>query len=40
MANVGDDCIVGAGSVVINAVQNNEVVAGNPAKTIRNQGSL
>ena len=37
MADIGDDCIVGAGSVVTNPVQNNEVVAGNPARTIRRQ---
>ena len=38
MADIGDDCIVGAGSVVTHPVIDNEVVAGNPARTIKRQG--
>ena len=38
MADIGDDCIVGAGSVVTHSVLDNEVVAGNPARTIKRQG--
>lgn len=35
MANVGKKCIIGAGSVVINDVEDFSIVAGNPAKLIR-----
>jgi acetyltransferase-like isoleucine patch superfamily enzyme len=31
MADVGDDTVVGAGSVVVHAAPPNSVVAGNPA---------
>lgn len=33
--NIGDNAVIGAGSVVINDVEANTVVAGNPAKFIR-----
>jgi acetyltransferase-like isoleucine patch superfamily enzyme len=32
---IGENTIVGAGSVVTKSIQKNEVVAGNPARTIR-----
>lgn len=32
---IGNHCIIGAGSVVTKDVPNNTIVAGNPAKTIR-----
>ncbi|MCB2173667.1 hypothetical protein KQH41_00215 [bacterium] len=32
--DVGDHCVVGAGSVVVNGVSGGETVAGNPARTI------
>ena len=32
---VGDNCIIGAGSIVIKDVPSNSVVAGNPARIIR-----
>jgi acetyltransferase-like isoleucine patch superfamily enzyme len=32
---IGDNVIVGAGSIVVKDVPNNCVVAGNPAKIIR-----
>jgi acetyltransferase-like isoleucine patch superfamily enzyme len=32
---IGDDCIVGAGSVVCGKFHNNAVIAGNPAKIIK-----
>lgn len=35
MANVGKKCIIGAGSVVTNDVEDFSIVAGNPAKLIR-----
>ena len=35
MANVGKHCIVAAGSVVINDVEDYSIVAGNPAKVIK-----
>jgi acetyltransferase-like isoleucine patch superfamily enzyme len=35
MNNIGSSSIVGAGSVVVKPVQDNIVVAGNPAKTIK-----
>jgi acetyltransferase-like isoleucine patch superfamily enzyme len=34
MANVGRNCIVGAGSVVTRTVPDNTTVVGNPAKSI------
>jgi len=37
MANIGDGCIVGAGSVVINDMPNHSIIAGNPAKVIKNR---
>jgi acetyltransferase-like isoleucine patch superfamily enzyme len=37
MANVGDKCIVGAGSVVTKDIPDYSIVAGNPAKIIRNR---
>lgn len=35
MANVGKHCVVAAGSVVINDIEDFAVVAGNPAKVIK-----
>jgi acetyltransferase-like isoleucine patch superfamily enzyme len=32
---IGDNCIVGAGSVVSGSFANNSVIAGNPATVIR-----
>jgi virginiamycin A acetyltransferase len=37
MANIGDGCIVGAGSVVINDIPAHSIVAGNPAKLLKNR---
>lgn len=37
MANIGDGCIVGAGSVVINDIPAYSIIAGNPAKVIKNR---
>jgi virginiamycin A acetyltransferase len=37
MANIGDKCIVGAGSVVTKDIPDYSIVAGNPAKIIRNR---
>lgn len=34
--SIGDNVIVGAGSVVVNDIPSNSVVAGNPARVIRN----
>lgn len=33
--NIGDNVIIGAGSVVVKSIESNSVVAGNPAKLIR-----
>lgn len=38
-ADLGADCVVGAGSVVISPVPDMAVVAGNPAKVIRFRGA-
>ncbi len=35
LASVGDDCIIAAGSVVVNDIANKSIVAGNPAKVIK-----
>ena len=35
MANIGNKCIIGAGSVVINDIPDYSIVAGNPAKVIK-----
>ena len=37
MANIGEGCIVGAGSVVINDISAHSIVAGNPAKVLKNR---
>ncbi|PCI59672.1 MAG: acetyltransferase [Gammaproteobacteria bacterium] len=37
MANIGKNCVVAAGSVVINNVEDFAIVAGNPAKVIKNR---
>ncbi len=37
MANIGTGCVVGAGSVVVKDVDDFYVVAGNPARVIRNR---
>ncbi|HMS82200.1 MAG TPA: sugar O-acetyltransferase [Nitrospira sp.] len=36
--NVGDECVIGAGSVVVHDVPSGSVVAGNPARVIRTVG--
>lgn len=35
MADVGNKCVVAAGSVVVHTVEDNQIVAGNPAKVIK-----
>ena len=35
MANIGDNCIIGAGSVVVKPIPNNSKAVGNPAKVIK-----
>jgi virginiamycin A acetyltransferase len=35
MANVGDHCIIGAGSVVVNDIEDYSVAVGNPARVIK-----
>ncbi len=35
MADIGTKCVVAAGSVVVNAVKDNQIVAGNPATVIK-----
>jgi len=37
MANIGKKCIVGAGSVVIDDVEDYSIIAGNPAKFIKSR---
>ena len=37
MANIGDHCIIGAGSVVTEDVPAYSIVAGNPARIIKNR---
>jgi virginiamycin A acetyltransferase len=37
MANIGANCIIGAGSVVINDIPSDSIVAGNPARVIKNR---
>ncbi len=39
MANIGRSCIVAAGSVVINDIEDYAIVAGNPAKIIKMRNS-
>lgn len=36
MANVGDNSVIGAGSVVVKDVQANVIAVGNPARVVRN----
>lgn len=36
MSNVGQQCIIGAGSVVVHETGDYEVIVGNPAKPVRN----
>ena len=38
--HIGDHCIIGAGSVVTHDVNDYEVVAGNPARVIRNRKNI
>lgn len=33
--NIGDNCVIGAGSVVVNSIPDNSVVVGNPAHVIK-----
>jgi serine acetyltransferase len=35
MADIGDNCVIGAGSVVTRPVPHNSVAVGNPARVIR-----
>jgi len=35
MANVGEKCVVGAGSVVVDGIEDRSIVAGNPARVFR-----
>lgn len=35
MADIGDKCVVAAGSVVVHPIDNNQIVAGNPARVIK-----
>ena len=35
-SNIGDRCVIGAGSVLVKPAQSNSVYAGNPAKSIKN----
>lgn len=35
MANVGKECVVGAGSIVTKDIDDNSVAVGNPAKVIK-----
>ena len=37
MSDIGSGCVVGAGSVVVKCVAGNTIVAGNPAKFIKNR---
>lgn len=37
MADIGDDCIIGAGSVVTKPIPPNSVAVGNPARVIRSR---
>jgi acetyltransferase-like isoleucine patch superfamily enzyme len=37
MANVGRDCIIGAGTVVTNDIPPGSIVAGNPGKVVRSR---
>jgi len=37
MANVGKDCIIGAGTVVTNDIPSGSIVAGNPGKVVRSR---
>lgn len=34
---IGDNCVIGAGSIVTRDVPPNSIVAGNPAKVIRSE---
>lgn len=36
--SIGDNCIIGAGAVVVKSIPNNCVVVGNPAKIIKKDG--
>ena len=38
MANVGEKCVIGAGSVVISGIEDGSVAAGNPARVVRKRG--
>jgi acetyltransferase-like isoleucine patch superfamily enzyme len=40
MANIGIKCVIAAGSVVVNDIDDYSIVAGNPATTIRKRSSL
>ncbi|WP_218944121.1 acyltransferase [Marinobacter changyiensis] len=39
MANVGSDCIIGAGSVVTDDIPSGSIVVGNPGKVVRNRNA-
>lgn len=38
MANIGHHCVIGAGTVVINDIEDYSIVAGNPAELIKKRG--
>jgi acetyltransferase-like isoleucine patch superfamily enzyme len=40
MADVGDDCVIGAGSVVVRAIPARSVAAGNPATVKRSRDEM
>lgn len=40
LANIGKKCIIGAGTVVVNDVEDYSVVVGNPGKVIRKRSPL
>ncbi len=35
---LGENVIIGAGSIVLHDVESNEIIAGNPAKIVKNNG--
>jgi len=37
MADIGEKCVIAAGSVVVHSISSNQIVAGNPATVIKNR---